>query len=83
MDTTGNIRTVYRSPVVMQGFVDMGLAVECLPENPNYNIYSCEDLIYGGFLYDPLEYNDILRAYPQLLKTLYALKGGLTDAAIL
>lgn len=76
IDIEGNVRTVYRRRSSIQGFVDMGLVAESLPVNPNSNIYGDEDMIYGGFIYDPLDKKDIFRAYPQLLKALYLMRRG-------
>lgn len=76
IEIDGHIRTVYRRRSTMQGFVDVGLAVESLPVNPNSSIYCDEDMIYGGFIYDPLNPIDSLRAYPQLLITLHLMRGG-------
>lgn len=50
----GNIRTVIApESSYIKDLVDAGLAVPSLPENPNPGIYTNEDMIYGGFRFDP------------------------------
>jgi hypothetical protein len=78
----GTLISAHRSEEMMQPFVDMGLVVECLPDNPNSSIYGDEDVIYGGYRFDPLDVKDILKAYPQLLKIYQMLRSGAITSPI-
>jgi hypothetical protein len=49
----GNINTVHAHEGTMREYVNLGLAVPSLPGNPNPAIYCDEDVIYGGYLFDP------------------------------
>jgi hypothetical protein len=66
----GKLKVVKRRHSSMHNFVKMGLAAKALPMGNS--LYSCEDMIYGGYRFDPgnemkpeiLRQN--LEAYPSL-----------------